>query len=151
MAKGILYAVFVLPVIFSIIFGSVVLADVLQEPDRELNMWQVGMSERLTDSSIQIIGLAEQYTISSPVKIFVSIDDANFACGDLYVTIYSGKNVVTQSGFLEQCFGKNMAQLPIDDEFSEIINVPGQYELIAEMRDKNQKHTISASEKFTVK
>ena len=31
--------VFVIPVILSLIFGSAVLADVLQKPDRELNIY----------------------------------------------------------------------------------------------------------------
>ncbi|QUC64942.1 hypothetical protein NsoK4_01270 [Nitrosopumilus sp. K4] len=148
--RGILYAVFVLPVIFSIVFGSAVMADILQEPDRELNMWRIG-SVSSHDKSIQIIGLAQQYSTSSPVKVLVSVDDHSYDCGDLYLTIYSGNNVVTQSGFLEQCFVKDNSQLPIDDEFSEILDTPGQYELVAEIKDKSQKHTISASGKFTVK
>ena len=150
MARGVLYAVFLLPVIFSIIFGSAVMADILQEPNRELNMWPSGSSGSSHSKSIQIIGIASQYTTSTPVKIMVSITDTSFDCGDLYVTIYSGKTVVTQSGYLEQCFAKNNANLPIGDNFSETLG-SGQYELVAEMKDKAQKHTISASGKFTVK
>ena len=150
--KGILYAVFILPVIFSIVFGSIVMADVLQKPDRELNFWPVGESGDSHDKSVEIIGLAQQYSTSNPVKIFVNVDDTSFDCGDLYVTIYSSDNtIVTQNGFLEQCFAKNKAQLPIEDEFSEIIDNPGQYKIVAEMRDKTQKHQISASGKFTIK
>jgi hypothetical protein len=148
--RGVLYAVFVLPVIFSIVFGSVVMADVLQEPDRELNMWPAGGD--FSHKSIQIIGLAEQYSTSSPVKILVDVDDTSFDCGDLYITIYSSsKKVVAQNGFLDQCFAENKAQLPISDKFSEIVNVPGQYELVAEIKDKAQNHVISTSKKFTVK
>jgi hypothetical protein len=149
--RGVLYAVFVFPAIFSIVFGSVVMAEILQEPDRELNMWRVGELGS-NDKSIQIIGLAQQYSTSSSVKILVSVYDTSFECGDLYVTIYSSDNsVVTQNGFLEQCFATSNSQLPIGDDFSEIIDTPGQYTLVAEMRDKAQKNTISASEKFTVK
>jgi hypothetical protein len=150
--RGVLYAVFVLPVIFSVVFGSFVMGDVLQEPDRELNMWRIGEYGDSHDQSIQLVGLAKQYSTSSPVKIQVSITDVYFDCGELYVTIYSSdKNVVTQSGFLDQCFAKNGAHLPLNDEFSEIIATPGQYELVAEMKDKAQKETISTSGKFTVK
>ena len=149
MARGVLYVVFFLPVIFSIVFGSAVMADILQEPNRELNMWPSG-SSGTHGKSIQIIGLAQQYTTSTPVKVMISVSDDSFDCGDLYVTIYSGKTVVTQSGFLEQCFAKNNVNLPIGDDFSETMSA-GQYELVAEMKDKAQKHTISASGKFTVK
>lgn len=146
--RRVLYAVFLLPVIFSIVFGSAVMADILQEPGRELNMWPSGSSSK----SIQIIGLAQQYTTSSPVKIQVSVDDASFDCGDLYVTIYSSEgSVVSQSGFLEQCFAKTNSVLPMGDAFSESLDTSGQYKLVAEMKDKAQKHTISATGKFIVK
>ena len=150
--RGILYAVYLIPVIFSILFGSIVMADVLQEPDRELKFWRSGSSENSHDSNMQIIGLAQQYSTSNPVKILVSVDDFSFDCGDLYVTIYaSNGDVVTQNGFLEQCFAQNKSQLPIEDEFSEVIDIPGQYKLVAEIRDKAQNNKISISEKFTVK
>jgi len=84
--RGVLYAVFVLPVIFSVVFGSFVMGDVLQEPDRELNMWRVGEYGDSHDQSIQLVGLAKQYSTSSPVKIQVSITDVYFDCGELYVT-----------------------------------------------------------------
>ena len=150
--SGILYGVYVLPVIFSVILGSVVMMGILQEPDRELNMWPGSSKTIPNDKSIQLIGLAEQYSSSTPVKILINIDDASFDCGDLYVTIYSSdKKVVAQNGFLEQCFVKNKSVLPMGEDFSEIIDIPGKYELVAEMNDKTQKHTISTSGKFTVK
>ena len=60
--------VFVLPVIFSIVFGSAVMADTLQKPDRELNMWPMTFSGNSShgnsshgnsshDSDLEIIGL----------------------------------------------------------------------------------------------
>ena len=42
--------VFVLPVIFSLIFGSAVMADILQKPDRELNMWPISSSEGFSNN-----------------------------------------------------------------------------------------------------
>ncbi|MEX2192569.1 MAG: hypothetical protein WD717_04235 [Nitrosarchaeum sp.] len=150
MATRLAYVVFILPIVLSIAFGSVVMADVLQSSDRELNMWRVGPTNN--DESIQIIGLEKQYPASTPIEIQVNIDDPFFDCGDLYVTIYSGKNtVITQSGFFKQCFDENNVLLPIDDEFSEIIDTPGQYELVVKMNDQNQKSSITASEKFTIK
>ena len=153
MATRLVYVVFVLPIVISIAFGTVVMADVLQSPDRELNMWPMGNHNIMTnDESISIIGLEKQYSISTPIQIQVKVDDSQFDCGDLYVTIYSGKQtVVTQSGFLQQCFDTNNSLLPIDDTFSEIIDRPGQYNLVVKMTDQNQKSSISASGKFTIK
>ena len=148
--RSILYVVFVLPVMFSIVFGVVVMADVLQDPNRELSMWGTG-NDSSNDKSIQIIGLAQQYSTSTPVKVLVNVEDHSYDCGNLYITIYSGKSIVTQSGFLEQCFAEDDSKLPVDDDFSEIIDKPGQYELVAEIKDKSQQNTISASGKFTVK
>jgi len=153
MATRLVYVVFVLPIVISIAFGTVVMADVLQSPDRELNMWPMGNHNIMTnDESISIIGLEKQYSISTPIQIQVKVDDSQFDCGDLYVTVYSGKQtVVTQSGFLQQCFDTNNSLLPIDDTFSEIIDKPGQYDLVVKMTDQNQKSSISASGKFTIK
>jgi len=148
------FVVFVLPVIFSVIFGSVVMAEILQKPDRELNMWPVSSSEGFSNNSdpIEIIGLSKQYSTSEPIEIQVKIGDSSFDCGDLYVTIYSsGKNsVITQSGFLEQCFEQGDAILPVGDEFSKVIDTAGSYEIVAEMVSKKLTN-ISTSEVFTVK
>jgi len=152
MATRLAYVVFILPIVLSIAFGSVVMADVLQSSDRELNMWRVGSTTLINDKSIQIIGLEKQYLASTPIEIQVNVDDPFFDCGDLYVTIYSGKNtVITQSGFFKQCFNENNVLLPIGDEFSEIIDIPGQYELVVKMNDQNQKSSITASGQFTIK
>jgi hypothetical protein len=150
MATRLVYVIFILPIVLSIVFGSVVMADVLQSSDRELNMWRVGSTS--TNESIQIIGLESQYLASSPIEIQVKIDDPLYDCGDLYVTIYSGKStVITQSGFFKQCFNENNSLLPVDDEFSEIIDTPGQYTLVVKINDQNQKNTMTASGKFTIK
>ena len=153
MATRLVYVVFILPIVLSIAFGSVVMADVLQSSDRELNMGRVGPTNTIThDKSIQIIGLETQYLASTPIEIQVNVDDPLFDCGDLYVIIYSGKNtVITQSGFFKQCFDETDVLLPMDDEFSEIIDTPGQYELVVKMNDQNQKSSITASGKFTIK
>ncbi len=154
MVTRIVYVVFVLPIVLSFIFGSLVLADVLQEPGRKLSMWPSDSNNTSsTLTSIEIIGLEKQYTSSTPVQIQVQVNDPLFDCGDLYITIYSSGTTtpVTQSGFLEQCFAKNGKLLPIDEQFSEIIVKPGQYELLVKMNDPNQTNSITASEKFTIK
>ena len=152
MATRLAYVVFILPIALSIAFGSIVMMDILQLSDREINMWRVDSTSIVTnDKSIKIIGLESEYLASTPIEIQVKINDSFFNCGDLYITIYSGNTVITQSGFFKQCFDENNALLPVDDEFSEIIDVPGQYELVVKMSDQNQKSTITSGEKFTIK
>jgi len=146
------FLVFGLPVIFSIIFGSVVMNDILQEPNRELNMWPMSFSEASShDAIIEIIGLSTQYSTSEPVEIKINVNDSSFDCGDLYVTIYSSeKNVITQGGYFEQCFEQGNYLLPIGDTFSEIVDIPGSYEIVVEMVSKELKN-ISIRGIFTVK
>ncbi|BDQ30283.1 MAG: hypothetical protein K5798_02485 [Nitrosopumilus sp.] len=147
-----IFIVFVLPVIFSIVFGSAVMSDILQKPDRELHLLPMstgGLS--IQNSSIEIIGLSKQYSTSEPVEIQIKVRDSSFDCGDLYVTIYSSTNdVVTQGGYFEQCFEKGSNMIPTDDEFSKSIETPGSYEIVAEMVSKQLK-SASARGSFTVK
>ena len=152
MASSKVIIVFVLPVIFSIIFGSAVMADTLQKPDRELNMWPMTFSGNSShDSDIEIIGLENQYSVSEPVQIQVKINDSSFNCGDLYITIYaSGSNdVVTQGGFFNQCV-KNGNLLPNNDNFSKIIDSPGSYKIVADIVSIDLSN-ISTSGIFTIK
>ena len=154
MATKRVFIVFVLPVIFSLVLGSAVLYDILQQPDRELNMWPMSYSgEKISHSSpIEIIGLSKQYTTSEPVKIQVKINDSSFNCGDLYITIYSsGKNdVITQGGFFEQCYDSESKTIPVGEQFSEVIGTSGSYEVDVQIVSKQLKN-ISAKGTFTVK
>ena len=147
-----LFVVFVLPIIFSVVVGSIVMADTLQKPDRELNMWPMSHSETSHGSSIEIIGLLNEYSISEYVEIKVKVSDSSFNCGDLYITIYNSEknNVVTQGAFFEQCFNSESDLLPIDNKFSKVINTPGSYHLVVDMISKDLSN-ISTSGIFTVK
>ncbi|MDH3276607.1 MAG: hypothetical protein OEL77_07920 [Nitrosopumilus sp.] len=153
MVKRVTYVVYVLPVVLSVLFGSIVLSDILEHHGRELNLLQVGsIGEISHNESIEIIGLQKQYSILEPIQIQVIIDDLSFACGDLYVTIFTpGKNVISQSGYFEQCFDTENSFLPTNEEFSEIVDVPGRYELEVKINDRNQKNSITTSKEFTVK
>ena len=152
MASSKVIIVFVLPVIFSIIFGSAVMADTLQKPDRELNMWPMTFSGHSShDSDVEIIGLENQYSVSEPVQIQVKINDSSFSCGDLYITIYTSgsSDVVTQGGFFNQCV-KNGNLLPNNDDFSKIIDSPGSYKIVADIVSTDLSN-ISTSGTFTIK
>ena len=155
MATGVTYLVFILPIAFSFIFGGAVLAQVLQEPDRELDMWQfdsIGIPT-VPSKSISILGLESQYSTSEPVSVQISVTDDSFDCGDLYITIYHSttKEVVTQSGFFDQCFAKSNSVLPMGDDFSEIVDEVGTYEIKVDISDKSQKDSLSVKGKFSVK
>jgi hypothetical protein len=154
MATKTAYVVFILPIVLSLTLGSIVLADVLGEPGRKLNMWPGESTPHISNNpSIKIIGFEEQYPILSPIQIKIHVSDSMFDCGDLYVTIQSleTNSKILQKGFLQQCFSESDEFLPIDDEFSETIDIPGQYEIIVEIKSKNQENSITSSEKFTIK
>jgi hypothetical protein len=128
------------------------MTDTLQKPERELNMWPMSHSETSHGSSIQIIGLSSQYSLSESIEIKVKISDSSFNCGDLYITIYNSEknNVITQGAFFEQCFNSESNLLPIDDKFSKVIGTPGSYDLVVDMISKDLSN-ISTSGIFTVK
>ena len=152
MVSSKLIVVFVLPVIFSIIFGSAVMADTLQKPDRELNMWPMTFSGNSSHhSDIEIIGLANQYSVEEPVEIQVKINDSSFTCGDLYITVYASESsdVITQGGFFNQCV-KDGNFFPINDEFSKVITVSGPYKIIVDIVSTDLSN-ISTTGTFTVK
>ena len=122
MASKTPFVVYVLPIILSVGLGAVVMAEALNNSDRTLNMWQFnqsGISEVSTET-IQVIGLQTQYTTSESVDLQIKLNDDTFDCGDLYITIYkisnTSKEVVTLSGFLNQCYDKDGSYLPINEK-----------------------------------
>lgn len=136
-AARVAYIVFLLPVALSLTFGGTVLGQVLQEPDRDLNLWQFGRAVTSSSTSIEIFGLERQYSASESIDVIISVTDNSFDCGDLYITIYHAATgeVVTQSGFFNQCFVQDNSALPVGDAFSEQITEPGDYEVRAEIND----------------
>ena len=154
--------VFVLPIIFSVILGSAVLNGILEKPDRELHLWPTSSSHNTTSviengavqdsNAITITGLLEEYSTLEPVEVQLQITDPSFDCGDLYITIYTSSEdmAIIQNGFFTQCFEEDGLILPIGDNFSEIIDVPGSYVVVAEMISEDLD-TISARGVFTIK
>ncbi len=154
MATKKVFVVFVLPIIFSVLFGAGVMTDILQKPDRELNMWPMSFSNVPPSGSeiVEFIGLAKQYSTSEPIEVQVKVTDSSYDCGDLYITIYTSdtNDAITQGGFFDQCFLPGSKMLPVEDKFSEIVDTPGSYRIVADMISKElKKYTISAT--FTVK
>ncbi|MDE1811855.1 MAG: hypothetical protein KGH86_05295 [Thaumarchaeota archaeon] len=149
--KKIAYVVFVFPVIVSLIFGGYVLSDVLGQPDRQLNMWQFKVTsdigQQQGDKQIRLINLVSNYTVSTPLNFSVMVNDTSFDCGDLYMTIYdpneSPKQVLVQHAYFTQCFAQTNSSLPIQDTFSSVIDKPGIYQIVAQMKDKTNQNSIS--------
>jgi hypothetical protein len=148
--------VFVFPVVISIVFGASVLSNVLGQPDRHLNMWQfVSHPPTQTgDNDIKIQNLLNSYSTLTPVSITVAVNNTAFDCGDLYITIYnldtSPNQVAAQNGYFSQCFVENNSTLPIHDTFSQIIGKSGNYQIVTEMKDKNNQNTINSTANFKV-
>ena len=152
------FVVYILPIILSVSLGTLVMAEALNDPERELNMWQVGSgisSTQQQSQEIRVIGLEKTYSASDPIQFEIKINDSEFECGDLYVTIYKITNsedqVLTQSGYLKQCFLNNQQNLPLGDEYSEIITESGMYRIIIEIFDVEYNESLSYVGIITVK
>lgn len=156
-ARRVAYLIFLIPAILSISLASVVMADILKEPDRELNMWQFQNKDKeiVLTSEITLVGIQKEYSTTTPVSFEIRVNNSEFDCGDLYITIYeksiSSNKVFSQNGFFEQCFVNSKSLLPVDDDFSEVIDSKGNYEILVELSDQNQRQKISSKAKFTVK
>ena len=149
--------VFLFPVIMGMAFGVFVLSGVLTQPDRELNMWpfeNISIPTQPTIEDLKIQGLLSQYSVSAPIEIKIIVNNSDFECGDLYITIYetttSPKQAVSQNGYFSQCFSTNKLALPLDDTFSEKIDKAGEYELFVELNDNNYEKIITKTAKFRV-
>lgn len=152
MATMRVFVVFILPVIFSISLGAVVLNGIVEQPGRELNMWQFGgeFSSSHGGGIVGIIGLSEEYSTLEPVEIALQFDHLPFDCGDLYITIYetASNTAIIQNGFFNQCFDTQGVINPV--EFSEIVGTPGSYELSVEIISQ-ELDVINGRGLFTVK
>ena len=88
------FIVYILPIILSVSLGALVMAEALKDPERELNMWQF---EETTSSKQQdqlsIIGLEKNYSTTDQIQFDIKVNDSNFDCGNLYITIYEVSNI----------------------------------------------------------
>ena len=139
---------FIIPIVFSFIYGGAVLALSLQNQDRGFD---VDIDSHTPD--LQITDLQSLYAVSDQISARVSVNDPAFDCGDLYMTIYDvsagQRKAVKQGAFFDQCYGSSGA-LPTPDSFSEKIDAPGQYLLEAQLFDQNGDRFLTASQQFRV-
>lgn len=141
-SKGI--ALFVIPIVFSFVYGGLVLGSAMQGP-------QVN-SMTAPSSTLEILELQGSYSSGERVSVQISINDASYDCGDLYITVYDvaggAKKAVKQGAFFDQCYGTS-GTLPISEKFSENFDA-GQYSLEAQLFDKTGDKFLSATQKFSV-
>ena len=146
MATSKIFLVFILPAVFSVAFATFVMADILQNPDREGSATTVHQMESV---ALEVIGISKQYSTSEPITVQVRVNDRSLDCGDLYITIYTEERPVSQQIFLNQCLTDSNI-LPIQDTFSENISTAGSYRLVVQMISTNLNN-ISVEEVFTVR
>ena len=133
------------------------MAETLSTPDRELNFLQFGGDGYISNSKseISLVGFNNEITKNSNLEFRINFSNSDFNCGDLYITIYdistSEKQVLTQSGFLKQCFIQNNDMLPTGDNYSELISKSGTYEIYVEIFDEKYSKNISMTETLRVK
>lgn len=142
-SKGI--ALFVIPIIFSFVYGGLVLGFAMQEP-------RVDSMTTHQSSTLEILDLQGSYASGERVGVQISVSDASYDCGDLYITVYDvaggAKKAVKQGAFFDQCYGAS-GTLPISEKFSENFDA-GQYSLEAQLFDKTGDKFLSATQKFSV-
>tara|TARA_B110000014_G_C19937595_1_gene485079 strand:- start:159 stop:590 length:432 start_codon:yes stop_codon:yes gene_type:complete len=143
--------------VLSVSLGTAVMAETLGSSDRELNFLQFGDEEYTSSSKsgINLIGINSQITQNSNLEFSINFSNSDFNCGDLYITIYdtstSEKKVLTQSGYLKQCFIQNNNKLPVGENYSELISKSGTYEIYIEIFDDKYSKNISMTKTLLVK
>ena len=131
------------------------MAETLNSSERELNFLQFGGDGHTSSSksAINLIGFNNEIAQNSNLEFTIKFSNSDFNCGDLYITIYdlstSEKQVLTQSGYLKQCFIQNNNTMPVGESYSELIIKPGTYEIHVEIF--NQKYTDSVSMSGTLR
>ncbi|MEM3143509.1 MAG: hypothetical protein QXW91_02660 [Candidatus Nitrosotenuis sp.] len=145
--KGTAVGSFIIPIVFSFVFGGIVLS---------LALGQADISHPVSSprQSLQFVGVASEYAISEIISASVSVSDPAYDCGDLYITIFdvsgSQKMAVTQGAFFDQCYGQS-GVLPLNESFAEIMPSAGRYQIEAQLFDNQGNKFLSATHIFTVR
>lgn len=125
MARGVAYVVFVLPAIFTVVFGSAVLASALDSLDRELNMWPTASHD--STPSVEMLGLQEEYMQGDIVELQMYMGNTSFDCGDVNVIVYnSAGDVIFETLYPSQCILADSQLLVLDGLLTDDLE-PGSY------------------------
>ena len=157
MVKASALVIYILPIVLSVSLGTAVMAETLSSSDRELNFLQFG-GEGYSSSSknaISLVGFNNEILQNSNLEFSIKLSNSDFNCGDLYITIYdvstSEKQVITQSGYLKQCFIQNNNILPVSENYSELISKSGTYEIFVEIFNEKYSESITINKTLRVK
>ena len=156
MAKYSTFIIYLLPIVLSVSLGTAVMAETLSDSERELNFLQFDGAGYTSSSKtdIQLVGFSSEIAQNSNLEFSITFSNSDFNCGDLYVTIYdvstSEKQVLTQSGYLKQCFIQNNNILPVGERYSELISKPGLYEIYVEIFDEKYSKNMSITQTLRV-
>ncbi len=157
MVKASAFVIYVLPIVLSVSLGTAVMAETLSSSDRELDFLQFGErdSAHSSKSEIVLVGFNNEIMQNSNLEFSINFSNSDYNCGDVYITIFdvstSEKQVLTQSGYLKQCFIQNNNTLPVGEDFSEQISKPGTYEIYIEIFDQKYTNNVSMTETLRVK
>tara|TARA_B100000686_G_C16284253_1_gene710377 strand:- start:157 stop:630 length:474 start_codon:yes stop_codon:yes gene_type:complete len=157
LVKASAFVVYILPIILSASLGTAVMAETLNNSDRELNFLQFGGENYISSSNneISLVNFNNELTQNSNLEFTINFSNADFNCGDLYITIYDvttqEKQILTQSGYLKQCFVQNNNILPVGENYSELLSKSGTYEIYIEIFDEKYSKNISMTETVRVK
>jgi hypothetical protein len=149
LVKASAFVIYILPIVLSVSLGTAVMAETLSDSERELNFLQFDGAGYTSSSKtdIQLVGFSSEIAQNSNLEFSITFSNSDFNCGDLYVTIYdvstSEKQVLTQSGYLKQCFIQNNNILPVGERYSELISKPGLYEIYVEIFDEKYSKNVS--------
>ena len=157
MVKASAFVIYVLPIVLSVSLGTAVMAETLSSSDRELDFLQFGErdSTHSSKNEIVLVGFDNEIMQNSNLEFSIKFSNSDYNCGDVYITILdmstSEKQVLTQSGYLQQCFIQNNNTLPVGENFSEQILKPGTYEIHIEIFDQKYTNNVSMTETLRVK
>ena len=156
MVKASAFVIYVLPIVLSVSLGTAVMAETLNSSDRELNFLQFGGDEYApsSNSGISLVGFNNQIIQNSNLEFSIQFSNSDYNCGDLYITIYdvstSEKQVLTQSGYLKQCFIQNNNELPVGENYSELLSNSGNYEIYIEIFNQDYSKSLSMTKTLRV-
>ena len=157
MVKASAFVIYVLPIVLSVSLGTAVMAETLSSSDRELDFLQFGErdSTHSSKNEIVLVGFDNEIMQNSNLEFSIKFSNSDYNCGDVYITIFdvstSEKQVLTQSGYLKQCFIQNNNTLPVGEDFSEQISKPCTYEIYIEIFDQKYTNNVSMTETLRVK
>jgi len=137
-ARRVAYLVFLIPVVISVPIAAYVLADIVSQPDRKLNLWPFDGSDDGHANSAVDPGAAAAYSVNGPTQAKAETLDSDFGCGDACIAAYdSGGVPATQNALFDPCSARN-GYAPAGDRFPGLPDGSGGCQTVLVMLDGQQ-------------